>query len=429
MTLKVSTKKLAWIYILFVGALSGYIEHKNIWSICSLALLVLLLITDRDFAKGLKKNMGVFITGFILFVYYCINMIATNGISGGIKNLLVLIGGFSCLLILLGLSWSKNKNLGNFLNSSFWFINVIGTINLIVVTAQIFIHGFMIKSQWMADNFFYEDLCSGLFGYNATHELTIYFTFWMIYNLYFALLVNKSRSKRNMIIFYSASMFIWMLSISIKNDNMGIFMVFFAFIVSYLFILISSKNKNLVKKIMSYSKYIVLGILVIIILMSIPSINKYVNEDIAVRVYDTFFKVDSNAMGSVERVAILRVFFERGYGLSLGLGVGKYDWTSSYNELVLGFSHFGISSMSSFIVLGGIWLYVLCDIFITLCTQSPLIKKRWSYFILYCFLITFCSFYTVSFTSYISMIWIALILEVFTLTTYEYENVRISINN
>lgn len=429
MTLKISNKKFAWIYILFVGTLSGYIEHKRIWSICSLAILVLLLITDRDFAKGLKKNLGVFITGIILLLYYCLNMIATYEILGGIKNLLVLIGGFSCLLILLGLSWSKNKNLGYFLNSSFGFINVIGTINLIVVTAQIFIHGFMIKQQWMEDNLFYEDLCCGLFGYNATHELTIYFTFWMIYNLYFALLVNKSRSKRNRIIIYSASMFIWMLFISIKSDNMGIFMVFLAFIASYSLVLVSSKNKNLVKKIMSYSKYIVLGILVIIILLSIPSINKYVNEDIAVRVYDTFFKVDSNAKGSAERVAILRVFLERGYGLSLGLGVGKFDWTTSYNELVLGFSHFGISSMSSFIVLGGIWLYILCDIFITLCAQSPLIKNRWSCFILYCFLITFCSFYTASFTSYISMIWIELILEIFSLTASEYDKVRISINN
>ena len=143
----------------------------------------------------------------------------------------ILYGFFALLLIQL---LASTDGLFAVLRRNLNLINLFGIFNLIVTTIQVFfIHGFFIKNEWMENNPFYEDLCCGLFGSNATHEMTYFFCFWMLLNIYEAFCISKPKRKCKLC-FFVVSMTIWMWILSAYNDNVAFLGIYAMFIVIYI---------------------------------------------------------------------------------------------------------------------------------------------------------------------------------------------------
>ena len=405
---------LSFLFIFTLGALSGYIEHKNLWGMIAIFDLLLAMLAGTSVRRGFKRDKFIIYIWLLLFSFLvCFNIICTGKLDRAIINLCKLFGGIAIVMLISLMCCEKDNGAYRLLNKMHSIIELFGLLNLIVLTCQVNIHGFMIKSRWLDENPYYPDLCAGIFGFNATHELTFFFIFWMIYDIYYALFILKAL-KRCIQLLFVVLMSFWMLLLSTKNDNMALFGIY-AFVL-FAFLIMYEKWKHDIGRRVGFLKFFpLLGGLFLVVILN-PTINEFIHNQVFRRLSDILSAVNNpDAIGSAERLAIVQAALKHGGGWGYGLGIGAYDWTGK-GEQVLGFMHFGINSISSFITLGGIGFYIVCDLMISwFLWRTDKNTKDYLYFVFVIIFITVGSIYTAIFTSYVTLTWSALLIVVFSM--------------
>ena len=212
-------------------------------------------------------------------------------------------------------------------------------------------------------------------------------------------------------------MTIWMIILSIQNENVAFLGMYALFLAIYMVFYINEKYKISFQAMTKYLKYIILFIVFALVLFVIPASREFIEDSFFNKIEQIFMPDVSNANGSNERLAIVLYALQSGYGIT-GIGLGTHGWIASTSEGgFLGFNHFGLNSISSFITLGGVPFYVICVLVYSwlLCNIS-MEDRTLFWFVAIAIIVVASSIYTVIFTSYISVIWLALSVVVFAMT-------------
>lgn len=407
------------ILLIIMGMFSKYLECENICMYILTLLFICLIFFNKTFRRTLQQNgVGLFLGGTILCIYILLNVMFTNETLCLESNLTRLLYILCVLLVISVLTMNKNGILRGIFDNCFVLINAFGLISQIVLTLQVNIYGFMIKDSWLAINSYYADLCDGLFGLNGTHEMTYFFCFLVLYNFYYSKYRVKKRKRKIILKLYNLILIIWMAFLSTKNDNLA-----FAFIIALMlgtYALMSAiwEEKKLPIKII---KYTILTICVLVIIFSIPAVNTFINEILLERLNLMFVGLNSsNALGSNERIGIVRYALESEFGWSFGIGLGSYRWVANAGEYVMGFTHFGLNSISAFVMLGGMPFYILYVYFYSwIIWKMGKQKNDYLFLVIVILHVVVASFYTIIFISLVSSIWFCLSMSLFALTKHE----------
>ena len=211
-------------FLLIMGLLSGYLGRNAFWFGGLLGFIIILLINKSKYRQEMKY---VFSNNPL---FYAIIILGCASIASGPSNQYLVYNlkwWLQVLLVLFGiviLDSNSKYDFRSILKSYFYLLNFFWIANLIIVTIQCTGNGFMIKHEWLVANSLYADHCSGLFGANGTHKLSLYAVFMFIYNLDFARTIYSSFRRKSIYIYIFATV-VWMLYISTYNDNKTLFVL------------------------------------------------------------------------------------------------------------------------------------------------------------------------------------------------------------
>lgn len=335
--------------VLFIAA-SGLIDVYFAWHITIVAIFIVVFFA---FKKDNTKNYTIPVLLILMLILFSISVIISPNQSALSYN----IRSSAYSLCAIGILYKINKYDGTVLCKKLFknikLFNALLIINLIVLFIQTRRTGFLIKSSWLATNPYYEDHCAGLFGFNATNVLGLYSIFVMMLNLSYAQTFPKH--KKGIIVYTFISQVV-MAFLSQYNDNTGFYMLLVIFLVSYAYTMIL-RNKNISKRIIKILKYSLLIIILLIIALNLPVLGDYIRVSVFDKIqrvlfYDSF----GGASGGSERLAIIRYAFLRKSTMEFGTGIGATQWIQANSY---GFLHFGINSMGSYILIGGLWFYIV----------------------------------------------------------------------
>lgn len=406
---KITLTDVAFAFILCMALLHGYCASRFAWSgplwnigiIASFAAIIL----DNPKKFDRKSFNTLLIGGLIFIVLLGINYVCgeNNGYAG--NNLMKIARFIVIQMSIVMLATNPRAEFFSRLKKCFRLFNVWGILNMIVLTIQINVKGFMMPPVWLSMNSYYEDLCAGLFGYNGTHRLGIYMTFLFFYNLYIGEFEIKKPGKKRMLNLYNLGLLVWHFLLSTRNDNMNLYIMTAVFLVAYVFLDLHWRGFSLSATMAKWLKYIVLIAVLIVLLLLIPTTNDFITGAIARRITVlSTVTSDSNISGSTERLGIILYSLENENGFGLGKGIGYYPFSGDSEDMETnasstGFRHFGLSSMSSMIYLMGVWFYLFFIIWIVMiyrcmCKGSD---KTFSFTIL--FLMLYMTFYSTVLTA------------------------------
>lgn len=407
------------ILLIIMGMFSKYLEWENICMYILTVLFICLIFINKTFRRTLQQNrVGLFLGGTILCVNILLNVMFTNEtrcLESNLRRLLYIL----CVLLVVSVTVLNKKGiLRGIFENSFVFINAFGLISQIVLTLQVNIHGFMMKDSWLAINSYYADLCDGLFGLNGTHEMTYFFCFLILYNIYHSKYRVKEPKRKIILTLYNLILIIWMAFLSTQNDNLSFAFILALMLGTYALMSAIWEGKKLPIKII---KYTILTICVLAIIFSIPAVNAFINETLLERLNLMFAGLNSsNVLGSNERIGIVRYALKREFGWSFGIGLGSYRWVANAGESVMGFAHFGLNSISSFVMLGGMPFYILYVFFYSwIIWKMEKQKNDYLFLVIVILQVVVASFYTIIFVSFVSTIWFCLSMSLFALTKCE----------
>lgn len=419
-----SLNKFVYAFILCLGLFSGYfggaevgfVWTSTLWNV-GIMLMFIAIIHHYFSSRTIDlPTLKIVLIGIVI----CIVIVFVNivlGINHGyaIKNLLNIFKVVMVNICLFLFARNPRSHLFEMLKSSFLLLNIFGVLNMIVLTIQINIKGFMIPDLWQSMNSYYPDLCAGLFGYNGTHRLGLFMSFLFIYNLYISDYVIKKNKKKSLYI-YNLLLLIWHLVLSTQNDNMAIYVLTVIFLFSYIFFKIYWKNRSLLKIAIIWIKLLAPITIISIIVLILTPIGSYIFDDVMERIIRLFTVTSSTGSGSTERVSILLYSFERDFGLALGRGIGFFPFggDEEFNDST-GFKHFGISSMTSFIYLMGIWFYACILIWFSKMYQSITVGNCGLLLVFVLMIIFFFTFYTTNLTSATISVLLFLVFSVFSM--------------
>ena len=300
------------------------------------------------------------LSSLIFLAYFWINTVTNGGSKDiGIMNFKMIAPSIFMLLFVSYILRYRIEVVREFVNNSIWFLNLYYIINvpvlLLELNGNIALAG---KHPPEAFNTMFEDMISGLLGYNGTPVLALFCAFMTIINMY-KLGNMKNSWRKNLYCLYIILISGFMLWISTKNDNKSVILIVFLFVIAYLFFAYNNKiNRLHWKKIMNVLKYALIVTVVTFVsynlLMQIDMFNSIITK-----IFDRInegISLGSKAAGSAERiggvVAILSDIPHR----MLGYGLGKYTWRQGN---AFGFFHFGQNDLSAFLFIGGMLFVVL----------------------------------------------------------------------
>lgn len=339
------------IYIVF----SGIIGAMPIWHLIILGIYIMTAFFNRknDLQKEKKHTNNLIsvlmVVGVILFLS---SLVVSSNYSAAMANIRSSLYPLCGIGILYILNRTNDKIICTAIFKHISFFNVILIINIVVLILQVRGTGFLIRSSWLAENPFYEDHCAGLFGFNATNILGIYSVFVMMANLSYMMI---NRKRKNAIIAFVVITQGIMAFLSQYNDNTGFYFMTIVFLAVYAYTAIE-RDSNLVRRIMAIVKYILLIMVIFVIVLYLPVLGDYIRKIVFDKIQRFFFYESfGGASGGNERLAIVRYAFQLKSTWAFGTGVGATQWF----ERAYGFAHFGINSMGSYILLGGLWFYLI----------------------------------------------------------------------
>lgn len=398
------------IFIIANGLFSKYIEHTTLWNWASLVLLILAVSSKHKRIITLKNNADMILSFVAVLILLIIGIFFSESNEFIFANLITVT--YPAVICLLALFVSENNFSIAYLDSLFKFLNVVWLINLIVLFLQIQGTGFLIKRSWLEINSFYQDHWCGLFGNSGTHELSMFSIFMLVYNLYYSAYKLDNYKKKRRLVIYTIITEAVMLVFSAYNENIALFALLPGFALLYYLLKIEWTSRNISQWIVQYGKYILLVIIIIGLVFAIPTIRKYIMESIINRLNKVLVFETLQTNGSNERFAIPLYALKNGWGWRLGKGFGAWGLhLGGY----MGFGHFGLNSISSFITLGGIWFYIAYSSFYAsvlkaLCGVRKNGSKLW---IAGMIAVVVLTSYTILFSSVVCSVWFTMTFLIF----------------
>lgn len=400
-------------YLLILGMFSRWVELSRIWRL-GLLLMLVVLMTKKKFTREVGKFLISiwFITPVALFVL--------SGLLGDSREYLFFnLNRISWPLIIATsievIAITKPNVIYDVLDKNFYFLNLFWIVNIIVLAIQCSGIPLFIRSSWLELNSFYKDQCCGLFGNSGTHELSAFSIFMIMYDLYQGYYRSKGLKKYVLIGFAFLTALITLV-LSTQNDNMAFLFILPTFILLFYLQKAQWSGKKIGKKILRMMKYIIPIIILTIIILQIPAISAFVDEKVIGRIERMIHYSLTGVLGSNVRVAALVYSLTDGRGWTVGYGVGAWPFAEgATQELFHGFSNFGLNSMSTFFMLGGIWLYIASVLLFAryLYMASYRTKKTQCYIFVCIGIVVLFTFYTVLFNSLQSMLWLMMTFVIF----------------
>lgn len=396
-------------FILLMGMCYRYVEFTKGWELVLIFLFAQRFLLSNNFLKSIFEENILKICIMIYAALVLVNIIYTRKFEFLFDNMWKIVCTNILIFLIYGMKKMNNDSISRVMAKGFLVLNVFWIANLFVLGMQITGSGFMIKDKWLATNSFYLDQCCGLFGNSGTHELGFFAVFMLIYNLVYVVKCKSSVQKKGIFVYTLVTQMI-MLFLSTKNDNIALFVLIPMFAAVFLLCMLqwSNVDQNLRKKI--YITGMVSFLVIILLLLLIPYTREFILENVVFRIKKVFLLSSSSIIGSNERLAIPLFGLQNKWGWGLGKGLGAWLW---HRGGFLDFPHFGLSSVGSFINLGGIWFYlaqtalyaVIC---FKLCYPKKNTKKGMIFLLLSFFIMLAVSIYTNVYTSNISTIWVVL---------------------
>lgn len=342
---------------IFIISWFAYLTQSALVMIC--LILVRLLV---DFKRTM--HLSSFYFGIIFSLVY---PIWNYMYLGGKTTILALnlIAVFTSTVMLIYMSFiCKYKRLFiiDFFKKNKYLFNLYMIINIPILTLQLV--GFTTLSgrhPESLNNTFQADLVSGLFGYNGTGLLTMYFCFLILYNV----VQYKCRyiKQKQEFVVYNFFLLGIMFFIAANSDNKALFVLMPLFLIAFLVIFRVSFYKNFFQKARALFRYIVKGMSLfsIFIICLQPILGTLDHFKDIVNKLQTGWMKGNVAHGSAERLGMIAYALKNSNIRWSGIGIAKHAWQESK---VLGFAHFGISDSGSFLCLGGILFFLLLACFL-----------------------------------------------------------------
>lgn len=268
------------------------------------------------------------------------------------------------LMFLSDLVVKDTRYVDSILLNSFWGINGYAILNVIISVIQVFHPGFMAgNSSWI--NTMPEDLICGTFGYSCTPQFGMFYLFVIFYNIYYVI----RKPQRKWVKKYNIFIILYTIIISILNDNKAVYFELLLFIIIYFSL---NRNLNIKRKMRRRAIYPYLGlfllmVFILVIYYVIPSFRELLNSNLlyAINLFLEATRSESVfGYGSAERVYTIIHAFTKYDAIRFGYGTGAYIWQAG---TALGFTHFGLADLGSFLCLGGIWFTIFVLVFFLLC--------------------------------------------------------------
>ena len=414
---------IVYLFILCLAMFSGYFSGESVgfaWAshLWNVGIIVMFVLTVFNYILSRKIDKDILnlllIGGIVFIIFMTVSYMFGTDRGYALRNVLVIVKVLMMQIAVM--LFARNPGTQFFLRMkrSFLLFNIWGIMNMIVLTIQIYVKGFMMPSFWLSMNTYYEDLCSGLYGLNGTHKLSIYMTFLFIYNHYFGEF-EAGKKDRKKIYLYNVLLLSWHFILSTQNDNMTIYVLTAIFFGAYLFFDIHWRMGSLKEKMMKWLKYALIVGVIIVSVLCISTVRNFVLDDVLERIRKFNINTVTTISGSTERLSILLYSFENGFGYKLGKGIGYYSFGGGElgeNEY-LGFFHFGISSMSSMIYLLGLWFYLFFVFWISKIYQRLTRENADMFFAVILLIMLFVTFYTINLTSITLSVCLMLLFSVF----------------
>ena len=344
---------LYWIIIhVFIISWLGYLVQSQ----CVLIFLICLrFISD---IRRIIRLQTLYIGLFTSIVYPLISYSCQGGYQEILLDNVVNILSTTLLFSYLSyISVNKRDFAYDFLLKNKYLFNGYMILNIPVILLQLCgVTSLSGRHPQSMENLYREDMISGMFGYNGTGLLTMYFCFLMLYNL---ILVQKKHIKRkNLFAAYNVILFLFMIFVATKSDNKSMILLLPIFIVTYIILFQLSISKSFIRKVKKIFKYSFLSI----VFLGLFGGALHYWFGIGEIIYDVFDKIKygwentNHAHGSAERLGMISYALSEPKIRWYGMGIANLRWKE---ERGLGFAHFGISDLGSFICLGGLFFVLI----------------------------------------------------------------------
>lgn len=397
-----SPEKLYLKFMLLLGLFFGYFEITAFWNAGIILLTVWLIVASKRIQTVVRSQAMPVLLLLVLVGFIAVNIIYMGGGSYLSYNLIQIIRPIIILCGIFYISVEENGIVYDFLYENFGLLNFMWVVNLFVLGLQVAGTGFMMKASWMAANSSYEDNCTGLFGGSATHVVMLFTIFITIYNLEFGVKRICTSFEKKLFVIYVIGTLALMLLFSTMNDNTAMFVFVPAFLVWYYLHKLKITNATLFKKVVDILKYVLLGVVALVLLQFIPGVSEFINTTVVEKINGIINFQDTNGLGSVERLAIVDDALNRGFGWKLGQGIGAWNIMGGRYA---GFLHFGLSSVGSFIYLIGIWGYILITmVYAYFLSHMKNDNSRPSFIVAFVMINLLC-FYTMFLTATHAIVW------------------------
>ena len=356
-------------FLMVIVLISGYVEHIEMWRMLGVMTLALTFcLYGNSVYQGLSESRRVVLSGLCLVLVMTLCALFTVSDTYIVQNLKGLFYAFCPAASYIILTGEGLDRLSDYLRKRLPLLNAVYVVHLYILSRQIQGTGFMIKASWLAKNSYYKDQCSGIFGFNSTHSCALFSVFMLFLNLNY-LTEIKGRYRRLLFITYTLAAEAVMLYCAAFSDNIALFVLTPFFVVLYYYL--SGKELGILSFVRKHIKQIAVFLIIIVLiglaLLSVPAVTKTA-ETVYGRVYRVLYFNDTGVKGSNERLAILVDALSQPFGWLFGYGLGEQPWKGLD---LLGYRHFGISSIGSTTYLCGLWAFAaLMAFYISLSTYA-----------------------------------------------------------
>lgn len=368
------------IYLIIMLLFSGYIEFRIIWHIMLIVIAIILLCAYPKERKQIFNNVWMFLIVFSTITIIILSIINSGDFTNVLNNLRSM--GYSLAsLIIIAIAIARNDIMFyNIFKRRIKWLNIMLIINTIVVAIQARGTGFLIKPSWLEQNPYYDDQVAGLFGFNATNQLGMYTVFVMLLNFSYIKFSFMTNIKKKIFLVYTIIIMIIMAVLSKYNDNAGFYIVTAMFIGIYLFFDMTSLTEKIYKKIQKLFSYIIISVIGVIAFFNIPATKAVLDKFLRNRVEAMLHFNEVGMTGSNERFYQVQYGLSHKFGWFLGEGFGTAKMVQANGH---GFLHFGISSMGAYIILAGIWFFILYTLLYSKLLYGIVNEKKYSNMIMY----------------------------------------------
>ena len=232
------------------------------------ARILIILITVRLFTD-LKRTLRLpslylgllFCLAYPLWNYFCY-----GGNQDYItENINAIAVTTSVFIYMSFMSSYKRQFMMDFLKKNKYIFNIYMAINVPILFLQLSGHTELAgRHQASMTNTFNADLVSGLFGYNGTGLLTMYFCFLLLFN--FVLYKKDVIRQKQIFIVYNILLFCIVLYVAANSDNKTLFVLVPLFFIIYLVVFQMSFYRNAIRKISILLRNVLGGVLIFALL-------------------------------------------------------------------------------------------------------------------------------------------------------------------